>query len=413
MDLFEKCRAQVEDVKQVKAAGLYPFFHEITTRQHSEVVIDGHRTIMLGSNNYMGLTSDQRVIEAAKEALEQYGTGCSGSRFLNGTLSLHVELEKKLAEFTGFPDTMSFSTGFQTNLGILASICGRSDYIFFDRLNHASLVDAARLSFAKISKYNHNDMDDLEKRIIAAPEDCGKLIVSDGVFSMEGDLADLPNIVKIARKYGARIMIDDSHGLGAIGETGRGTGEYYGLMHEIDILMGTFSKSFASLGGFMASNEDVITHCRHVSRPFIFSASIPPANVAAVIKSIEIIEAEPERLDRLKKNTEYLREGYKKLGLPARDSGAPIIPIDTYTRERTLKIVKALLDNGVYVNAVFPPAVPEGQAIIRTSLTATMTEEQLDYALAAFDRVFNKLLPVTSEELEIARKSHEENQEIE
>lgn len=407
MDLFEKCRPQVEDVAQVKAAGLYPFFHEITTRQHSEVEIDGHRTIMLGSNNYMGLTSDQRVIDAAKEALETYGSGCSGSRFLNGTLSLHVELEQKLAEFTGFEDVMTFSTGFQTNLGIISSICGRSDYIFFDRWNHASLVDATRLSFAKVSKYNHNDMEDLEKRLALAPKEAGKLIVADGVFSMEGDLADIPNIIRLAKQYGARIMIDDSHGVGALGKTGRGVMEYFGVGPEdIDILMGTFSKSFASLGGFMASNRDVITHCRHTSRPFIFSASIPPSNAAAVLKAIEIIDQEPERQIRLQENAEYLREGYKRLGLPARESVAPIIPVDTYTRERTFKIVKALLDHGVYVNPVFPPAVPEGQAIIRTSLTATMTQEQLDYALEAFDKVFNHLLPPTEEELEIARQSY-------
>ena len=407
MDLFDKCREQVEDVEQVKAAGLYPFFHEITTRQHSEVMIDGRRTIMLGSNNYMGLTSDQRVIDAAKDALEKFGAGCSGSRFLNGTLSLHVELEKMLAEFTGYEDVMTFGTGFQTNLGIISAICGRSDYIFFDRWNHASLVDATRLSFAKVSKYDHNDMDDLEKRIASSPEDSGKLIVADGVFSMEGDVADLPNIVRIARKYGARIMIDDSHGIGVLGEHGRGVGEYFGLEKEVDILMGTFSKSFASLGGFMAGPKDVITYCRHVSRPFIFSASIPPSNAAAVIEAIKIIEKEPERRIRLMENAEYLREGYKRIGVPARESVAPIIPVDTYTRERTFKVVKALLEEGVYVNPVFPPAVPEGQAIIRTSLTATMTKEQLDFALEAFDKVFNKLLPPTKEELEIAKKSHE------
>ena len=407
MDLFEKCREQVEFVAGIKDAGLYPFFHEITTRQHSEVIIDGHRTIMLGSNNYMGLTSDQRVINAAKDALEQYGSGCSGSRFLNGTLSLHTELERKLAEFTGYDDVMTFSTGFQSNLGILSAICGRSDYIFFDRWNHASLVDAARLSFAKLVKYNHNDMDELEQKIKSAPEDAGKLIVVDGVFSMEGDLANLPNIVKIARKYGARIMVDDSHGLGVIGKTGRGTAEHFGLQDEVDILMGTFSKSFASLGGFMAARQDVITHCRHVSRPFIFSASIPPSNVAAVIKALEIIDSEPERIEKLRENTEYLRNGYKRLNIPARESNAPIIPVDTLTRERTLKIAKELLDNGVYVNPVFPPAVPEGQAIIRTSLTATMTKEQLDFALDVFDKVFNKMLPPTREELEIAKKSHE------
>jgi len=408
MDLFDKCKEQVEYVEGIKQSGLYPFFHEITTRQHSEVQIDGHRTIMLGSNNYMGLTSDQRVIDAAKDALEKYGSGCSGSRFLNGTLTLHVKLEQMLAEFTGFEDVMTFSTGFQTNLGIISAICGRSDYIFFDRWNHASLVDATRLTFSKVVKYNHNDMQDLEKKLEMAPESAGKLIVVDGVFSMEGDFADLPNIITLAKKYGARIMVDDSHGLGAVGKTGRGVIEHFGVQKDIDILMGTFSKSFASLGGFMAAKKDVITHCRHTSRPFIFSASIPPSNVAAVIKALEIIDSEPERIQKLQENADYLRQGYKKFGIPARVSDAPIIPVDTLTMERTLKIVKLLLENGVYVNPVFPPAVPEGQAIIRTSLTATMTKEQLDFALSVFDKVFNELLPPTAEELEIARKSYEQ-----
>lgn len=406
MDLFDKCNDYVAQIKEVMNQGIYPYFHEITTRQHSEVVIDGRRTIMLGSNNYMGLTSDDRVIEAAKNALDKYGSGCSGSRFLNGTLSLHVELEKRLAEFTGFEAVMTFSTGFQTNLGIITAICGRGDYIFFDRMNHASLVDAARLSFSKVIKYNHNDMEELEKKVAAAPENCGKLIVVDGVFSMEGDVADLPNIVRIARKYGARIMVDDSHGIGVLGKHGRGTGEYFGLESEIDILMGTFSKAFASLGGFMAAKEDVITYCKHVSRPFIFSASIPPSNAAAVIEAINIIESEPWRLERVLENADYMRNSLRSLGIPAGDSVAPIIPIRTYTSDRTFLITKALLEEGVYVNPVIAPAVPEGEAILRTSYVATHTKEQLDFALEKFDKVFNKLLPLTDEELKIAEQAH-------
>lgn len=407
MDLFDKCNDLVAHVKEVQNQGIYPYFHEITTKQHSEVQIDGRRTIMLGSNNYMGLTSDDRVIEAAKRALDQFGSGCSGSRFLNGTLSLHIELEKRLAEFTGYEGIITFSTGFQTNLGIISAICGRGDYIFFDRLNHASLVDASRLSFAKLVKYNHNDMEELERKISSVPDTGGKLIVVDGVFSMEGDVADLPNIVKIARKYGARIMVDDSHGLGVLGKHGRGTAEYFGVESEIDILMGTFSKSFASLGGFMAAKQDVITYVKHVSRPFIFSASIPPSNAAAVLEALNIIESEPWRLERVLENADYMRKGYKQLGIPAGDSVAPIIPIATYTSERTFKITKALLEEGVYVNPVIAPAVPEGQTIIRTSYTATHTKEQLDFALEKFDKVFNKLLPPTEEELAIAQMARE------
>ena len=388
-------------VRDSKAEDIYPYFHEITSKQHSEVMIDGHRTIMLGSNNYMGLTSDKRVIKAAVKALKLYGTGCSGSRFLNGTLSLHLKLEKELARFTGFQDVITFSTGFQTNLGIIPTVCGRNDYILADRGNHASLVDAARLSFAKSFKYDHNDMADLEKQLQNLPADAPKLIVTDGVFSMEGDLADIPGLARIKKKYNAKLMVDDSHGLGVMGKTGKGTAEYYGVPGEVDILMGTFSKSFASLGGFMASNADVINYCRHASRPFIFSASLPPANAAAVLESMRIIESEPWRLARVLENADYMRKSFKQLGIPAGDSIAPIIPITTYFTNRTFRITKALLDNGVYVNPVIAPAVPEGHTILRTSLVATHTIEQLNYALDAFDKVFNKLMPLTDEEKQI------------
>ena len=386
MDLFDKCgafNAYFERQKHIS-----PYFHEITSKQHSEVTIDGRRTIMLGSNNYMGLTSDPRVIEAAREAAAQYGTGCSGSRFLNGTLSLHIRLERAIAEFSGFDDVMTFSTGFQTNLGILSCICGRGDYILFDRANHASLVDAARLSFAKLVKYDHNNMADLEEKIQAIPADAPKIIVADGVFSMEGDLVDLPNIVKLKKKYNCRLMIDDSHGFGVMGKNGRGAAEYFGLEKEVDILMGTFSKALASLGGFMAAPANVINYCRHASRPFIFSASIPPSNAAAALKALEIIKTEKWRLKKVLENAQYLRKGLKNLGLPAGDSVTPIVPIRTHGDERTFLITHALLEEGVYVNPVISPAVPEGEAMLRTSCTATHTQEQLDFALAAFGRVF-------------------------
>jgi len=400
MDLFDKVKSSelMHAINATKEQNTYPYFHEITSKQHSEVTIDGHRTIMLGSNNYMGLTSDKRVIKAAMKALKRYGAGCSGSRFLNGTLSLHIQLEKELARFSGFGDTMLFSTGFQTNLGIVSAICGRGDYILADRANHASLVDAARLSFAKTIKYGHSDMADLEEQLKSLPLDAPKLIVTDGVFSMEGDLADIPSLARLKKQYNARLMVDDSHGLGVMGKTGKGTAEYYDMCDEVDILMGTFSKSFASLGGFMAADADVIDYCRHASRPFIFSASIPPSNTAAVLEALRIIEAEPWRLQRVLENADYMRKSLKQLGIPAGDSTAPIIPINTYNSARTFAITKALLDNGVYVNPVVAPAVNEGEAILRTSVVATHTMEQLNYALHAFDKVFNKLMPLTGEE---------------
>lgn len=394
MDLFEKCKPTNKRVQDALDAGIYPYFHEITTKQHSEVIIDGRRTIMLGSNNYLGLTSDQSVIDTAKAALDQYGTGCSGSRFLNGTLTLHVELEKRLASFIGKQEALTFSTGFQSNLGIISALCNRNDVVFFDRLNHASLLDAVVLSGAKLERYKHNDMADLEKKLAQSNPPGGKLIVVDGVFSMEGDLADLPNIVKLAKKYDCRVMVDDSHGVGVMGQNGRGTAEHFGLTDQVDLIMGTFSKSFASLGGFVAANSDVICHIKHVSRPFIFSASMPPAAVAATMRALEIIEEHPERIRKVHENAEYMRQGFKQLGIPAGNSVTPIVPLMTYQNERTFLITRALLENGVYVNPVVSPAVPEGEAILRTSYIATHTKEQLDTALKAFDLVFNRLFPL-------------------
>ena len=401
MDLFDKCKAFTTST-DAKAAGVYPYFHEITTRQHSEVVMDGHRTIMLGSNNYLGLTSDDRVIEAAKKALDQFGSGCSGSRFLNGTLSLHVELEQHLAEFFGKEGAMTFSTGFQSNLGIIAALVGRHDNIYFDRANHASLFDAARLSYGKLLKYDHNDMEQLETLLAKCPDNRGKLIVVDGVFSMEGDLANLPEIVRLKEKYNARLMVDDSHGIGVMGAHGRGTAERFGLEDQVDLLMGTFSKSFASLGGFLAADQVVIEYTRHASRPFIFSASIPPSNAAAVMEALHILKTEPERLKKLNDNADYMRQGFRALRIPIGNSQAPIIPVKTYSNDRTFVITKALLENGVYVNPVIAPAVPAGECILRTSYTATHQKEQLDFALEKFDLVLNQLFPITEEEIRAA-----------
>ncbi len=393
MDIFEKC-FNFTDAKEVIAAGLYPYFHALETGQDTEVVIEGIKTVMIGSNNYLGLTSDPRVKKAAIEAVEQFGSGCSGSRFLNGTLTIHLELEKKLAAFVHKEAALTFSTGFQTNLGIISSIASRNDYILCDSENHASIVDGCRLSFAKVLKFEHNDMQELERILSKIDDKFGKLIIVDGIFSMEGDITDLPSIVKLAKKYGARIMVDDAHSFGVIGERGRGTAEYFGLEDEVDIIMSTFSKSLASLGGFVAAKQDVIDYIKHTSRPFIFSASIPPANAAAAIAALEIIEAEPQRIKALRDISIYMREGFKKLGIPIYESNSeitPIVPVMTYTNEKTLIVTKMLREEGVYVNPVVSPAVKPGQCRIRTSYTATHTKEQLDYALNAFKRVFDKL----------------------
>lgn len=396
MDLFQKCR-EYTPARQAMAMGVYPFFHMLTSGQDTEVIMEGHRTIMLGSNNYLGLTADPRVKAAAIAAVEKYGSGCSGSRFLNGTLDLHVELEQALAKFLQKEDCLIFSTGFQSNLSIISSITGRNDYILSDSLNHASIVDGTRLSFAKTLKYKHNDMEDLERLLerCAADEKAGILVVTDGVFSMEGEICNLPEIVRLARKFGARIMVDDAHSIGVLGEHGRGTAEYFGLTDEVDLIMNTFSKTLASLGGCVAGSADAIHFIKHTARPFIFSASIPPANIAAAREALRILEAEPQRVRRLNEISAYMRRGLAQLPfVKVHDSGndlIPIIPILTGTVGRTLFTAKTLLDNGVYVNPVFPPAVPGDNCLLRTSYTATHTNEQLDEALAIFGRVFADL----------------------
>ena len=387
MDLFEKCEKFTTARDAIKA-GIYPYFHELSTHQDSVVTIEGRRTIMLGSNNYLGLTCDPRVINAAIEAVKKFGSGCSGSRFLNGTLVLHNQLEKELAAFLGKESTLTFSTGFQTNLGIISAIAGPSDIIFSDRGNHASIVDGCRLSFAKTVKFAHSDIDELSDKLARVPADTGKLIVTDGVFSMEGDIARLPEIVELAKRYGARVMVDDAHGLGMIGECGRGTANYFGLEDEVDIIMGTFSKSLASLGGYVAAKENITHYIRHNSRPFIFSASIPPANCGAALEALHIMQAEPERQQKLKSNGDYLRSGFRKAGITVGDSETAIIPVITYETERTFMIHHMLMMAGVYCNPVIAPAVKEGECLLRTSCTATHTQEQLDEAVAIFRDVF-------------------------
>ncbi len=389
MPLFKKCE-DFTYIRELVAKGVYPYFHELETRQDIEVVMEGKRRIMLGSNNYLGLTVHPDVIDAGVKAMQQYGTGCSGSRFLNGTLDLHNKLERELASFVGKEACVTFSTGFQSNLGIISALCGRNDYILNDRENHASIYDGCKLSYATTERYRHNDMSDLEKRLSQLPIDAGKLIVTDGVFSMSGDICRLPEIVELAKKYKARVMVDDAHGFGVIGKNGRGTADYFGLTDEVDVIMGTFSKSLASIGGFMLSNAVVAEYVRHNSRPFIFSASITPASCATAIAALEVIEKEPERLQRLGDLAEYYRAGLAKRGIAtmkAENPRIPIIPIYTYDAMRTLKINNTLFDEGVYVNPVLPPATAPGECLLRTSLMATHNEAILDEAMDIIERV--------------------------
>ena len=391
MDLFKKC-SFLTKVEIAKKNNIYPYFHQLNSKQWPEVVMEGKDIIMIGSNNYLGLTSHPEVIEAGIKALEQYGSGCSGSRFLNGTLTAHVELEKELAEFLKKEDVVTFSTGFQSNLGIISAIAGRSDYILCDKENHASIYDGCRLSFARMLRYEHSDMVDLEEKLKTIDTtNSGILIVTDGVFSMGGDICKLPEIVALAKKYGARVMVDDAHGLGVLGAHGRGTAEHFGLEDEVDIYMGTFSKSLASLGGYMAAKKEVCDYVRHVSRPFIFCASITPANVACARAALRILKREPERVANLKKISSYMRAGLKREGIDIIESQTPIIPIYTYGDTRTFVACKKLFDRGVYVNPVVSPATPVGMSLIRTSYTATHTEEQMDRALAQIKAVLEEV----------------------
>ena len=398
MDLFKKCE-DYKTVEETKQLGIYPYFHALETKQDIVVNMEGKREIMIGSNNYLGLTGDPRIIEAGVEAMEQFGSGVSGSRFLNGTLTTHVILEKELSEFLHKEDCVTFSTGFQTNLGIISAIAGRNDIIFCDRENHASIYDGCRLSFAKMVRYTHNDMEDLECLLKSADPEKGKLIVTDGVFSMSGDICNLPEIVRLAKQYGARVMVDDAHGFGVIGKAGRGTAEYFNLEDEVDIIMGTFSKSLASLGGYMVASAKVCEYVRHKSRPFIFCAAITPANAATALKALRILREEPERPAALLEIAAYTRKGLKEKGLKIIDNSiVPIIPIYTYSMLRTLVACKQLFERGVYVNPVLPPAAPEGECLIRTSYTATHTKELMDEAITIIADVLNNL-PETDEEI--------------
>jgi 8-amino-7-oxononanoate synthase len=386
VDVFQKC-FDFKDADAVRDTGLYPYFRTIGSGQDPVVTMDGQRVIMLGSNNYLGLTNHPEVKQAAAEALESYGTGTAGSRFLNGTLDIHVELEEKLAQFMGSEAALTFSTGFAVNLGVISSLIGRKDVVILDNLDHACILDGARLSFGRVLKYPHNDMDSLEERLRSVEDQRSKMIVVDGVFSMEGDLADLPRIVELKKKFNARLMVDDAHGVGVMGEHGRGTMEHFGLEHEADLVMGTFSKSLAAVGGYVVGDSKVIDYIKHNARSLMFSAAPPPASVASVIKAIEIIEREPERRQRLWDHTDYMKHEFSTMGYDTGDSASPVIPLVVGEDMAAFKMTRRLQEEGVFVNPVVSPAVPEGRALMRTSYMATHTRDQLDTALEAFRRV--------------------------
>lgn len=386
MDLFEKCVQATKYESGLKQSGHYFFFRKLESPQDSEVVVNGKRVIMIGSNNYLGLTNHPRVKEAAIMAIEKYGTGCAGSRILNGNLELHEELEKKLARFFRKEAALVFATGYQTNLGAISALVGRNDVAIIDMYDHASIIDGCRLSFGEVKKYRHNDMEALEKAL-EGTKGKDKLIIVDGVFSMEGDIADLPVIVKLAKAYGARIMIDDAHAVGVLGKGGRGTAEHFGLENEVDLVMGTYSKALAAIGGFVAGSSDVISWIKHIARSMMFSASLPPTMVASASAALDIIEEQPELRARLWRNTHKMLKGYKKLGYDTGMSETPIIPVLIKDTTKTYEMCRLLFENGIFVNAVISPAVPEGRELLRTSYMATHTEEQLDTVLAAFGKV--------------------------
>ncbi len=388
MDLFDKCNYEL--LNRSRELGVYPYFHELQSKQAPVVTMEGKRIIMLGSNNYMGFTEDNDIIKAGINALYKYGSGCSGSRFLNGTLDLHKQLEKELADFMGYEDCMTVATGFQTNLAIISAIAGRNDYILNDKENHASIYDACRLSYATTLRYNHSDMEDLERQLKRVPENAGKLIVTDGVFSMRGDICKLPEICKLAEKYGARVMVDDAHGFGVLGECGRGTAAYFGLTDKVDITMLTFSKSLASIGGCMLTSHRVADWLRHVSRPFIFSASMTPASTATALTALKKLKSQPERPKRLMELSAYFRKSLIESGVKIIEAPTPIVPIFTYQSLDTFYYGKRLFEEGVYVNPVIAPACVEGECLLRSTLMATHTEPVIDEAVEIISRVLRE-----------------------
>ena len=385
--LQERYKHYREPQKYIEA-GVYPYFRAITSKQGTEVDMEGHHVLMFGSNAYTGLTGDQRVIDAAKRALDNYGSGCAGSRFLNGTLDIHVQLEKELAEFVHKDATLCFSTGFSVNQGVLAQVVGKGDYIICDDRDHASIVDGRRLSFARQLHYKHNDMEDLERVLKALPQEAIKLIVVDGVFSMEGDLAKLPEIVALKKKYNCSVMVDEAHGLGVFGKQGRGVCDHFGLTDEVDLIMGTFSKSLASIGGFIASDKDTINYLRHTCRTYIFSASNTPAATAAAMEALHILQQEPERLENLWNVTKYALERFREEGFEIGDTESPIIPLYVRDIEKTFLVTKLAFDAGVFINPVIPPACAPQDTLVRFALMANHTKDEVDRGVKALKKIF-------------------------
>lgn len=385
MDIFGKCR-NFTAAKEAMDRGMYPFFIALTGNEGSEVDYHGHRLIMCGSNNYLGLTTHPKVREAAIEAIRKFGTSCTGSRFLNGTLEMHEQLEAELAEWVGKEAALVFSTGMQVNLGTISALVGRDDIVILDKDDHASIVDGARLGYGKIERFRHNDVDHLARVLESLPVEAGKLLVVDGLFSMEGDLSDLPNIVPIAKQYGVRVMVDDAHGMGVLGG-GHGTTAHFGMTNDVDLIMSTFSKSFASLGGFIAGDENVVHFIKHTARSMIFSASMPPSNTAAALAALHVMKEEPERSTRVMQIAEKMRKGYQALGFNTGRSVTPVIPILIGDDEKTFLTWKLLFENGVFVNPVIAPAVAQGHQMLRTSYMASHTDEQMDKVLCIFEKV--------------------------
>lgn len=391
MGLLQEKLAKYDLPQQIKAKGVYPYFRCIESEQNTEVTMSGKKVLMFGSNSYLGLTNHPKVIEAAVEATRKYGTGCAGSRFLNGTVDLHLELEKELAEFVGKEDAIIYSTGFQVNLGVVSCVTGREDYVICDELDHASIIEGRRLSFSTALKFKHNDMESLERELQKCRPEAVKLIVVDGVFSMEGDIANLPEIVRLSKKYNANIMVDEAHGLGVLGNQGRGTCDHFGVTKDVDLIMGTFSKSLAAIGGFIAADESIINYLRHNSRSYIFSASNTPAATAAARAALQIMKNEPERIKHLWEMTNYALKCFRELGFEIGHTSTPIIPLYVRDMEKTFTVTKMLFDEGVFVNPVVPPACSPSDTLIRFSLMATHSKEQVDFAIEKLVKCFKAL----------------------
>jgi 8-amino-7-oxononanoate synthase len=388
--LFDKCRLFTR-AREVQAAGMYPYFKPISESEDTVVVIEGKKRIMLGSNNYLGLTHHPKVLEAAARALHRYGSGCTGSRFLNGSLDLHEQLEAALAEFLGKQSCIVFSTGYGANLGMISGLVGRGETVYLDKLDHACIVDGAKLAFGDTQRFNHGDLEGLVRLLDRNTSGKGTLIVVDGVYSMEGDIADVPELVRIADRYGAALAVDDAHALGVLGPNGEGTGAHFGMQSEVDIIAGTFSKSLASVGGFVAADEQVIHYLKHHSRPFIFTASLPPANTAGVLAALQVLQQEPERRDALWANARRLQQGFQSLGFDIGPTQTPIVPVLIGPLDTTFVFWRKLYDAGVFTNPVVPPAVPPSQCRLRTSVMATHTADQIDHALEAFAAIGKEL----------------------